>query len=155
MALSEADFRSSAAGAAVEALLADPAIVARMEDLARWRVPPVKAIDATLPDDIRLTSTERQHVGRMVRAVLEARGWKVGGQDRFDGGRQFASGSWYRRPDNSYDGIPTELLPTRERIRRAQAIVRATSRNTYGVDDYLRDKYAEAALEDQRFEGGR
>lgn len=145
------DFRLSSAGRAVNGLLADATTLARMEELAGHGVPPVKVIDAALPERVRLTNTEKQFVGIMVRDALASAGWRVAGQRRFAGGRQFVSGSWYQRRRDRAADLPNELLPFRERLERARAIIRAAGASEYGVDDFLRDKREEAAREDAKY----
>lgn len=144
------DFRATSAGHVVDGLLADASTFTCMEELAGRGTPPVKAIDAALPDRIRLTNTEKQYVGRMVRDALAPSGWQVAGQRRFDGGRQFTSGSWYRRRCDRPGDLPPSLLPAHEAMARAQAMVALFSINDYSVDDYIRDKREEVRREEDR-----
>lgn len=145
--MSYADFHATPAGKAVQGLLADPATIRRMEEVAAREIPPVREIDVALADRWRLSNTEKQYVGIMVRDALVPRGWQVAGQRRFGDGVQFASGSWYTRRRTA---LPPGLTPVRDRVATARKLVEGFSRNDYGVADYLRDKREDARREDDR-----
>lgn len=145
------DFMLSKKGALIAPVISSSATIARMEELSSQEVPAVAALDEALAGKLELSSTERQYVGRWVRDELAKRNWRVGRQKRLSGGKLFTSGTVYQRGSGGSDEIaplPVELLPTRERVARAQAMMRQLSGNAYGVEDFLRDKYAEAARED-------
>lgn len=146
-----ADFQQTPVGRLVEELLARPATLARMEELSRQGRPAVGALDEQLAGQVTLGHTERQHVGRRVRATMADRGWKTGLQRRLSGGKVLTSGTVYVRGDgpmaDRFAGVPTELLPIEDRIARVQEFVRHFSKNDYGVDDYLAEKWAEQDAE--------
>lgn len=153
--MSYADFRASRAALAIEPILAAEATVREMITLSRNGRPAVQALDGRIAGAVELDRTERQHVGRWIRDVLGARGWRPGIKRRVANGRLFSRGAVYvpagggsAAPD---DDLPVELLSIAERVARAQAIIAALPSNGYSVDDYLRDKYAEAALEDEKY----
>ena len=149
-----ADFEQTAAGRLVNELLARPATLARMEDLSRQGRPAVGALDEQLAGQVALGHTERQYVGRRVRATMADRGWKTGMQRRLAGGKVLTSGTVYVRgeglsPDR-LAGVPTELLPIEERVARAQAIIRQSGITDFSVDTYLEEKRAEVEAEERR-----
>lgn len=149
--MSFVDFMLSKKGALIAPLLSSSATIARMEELSSQDVPAVAALDEALAGKLELSSTERQYVGRWVRDELAKRNWRVGRQKRLSGGKLFTSGTVYQRRGGGSDDIaplPIDLLPTRERVARAQAMVRQLGGTAYSVEDFLRDKYADAARED-------
>lgn len=157
--MSFADFLHSAAARRIAPLIDDPAMLTRMEELSRAGVPAIGALDQALAGSIALSNTEKQHVGRWVKEVLAARGWRPKIQRRLAPGQVFTSGMVYSRHSTEPnrptltaqpDELPTELLSVRERVKAAQAMVRQLGGNTYGVEDFLHDKYAEAAHEDRK-----
>ena len=141
------DFKTSKTGEVVGEVLARSDVLRAMEALSRDGQPAVRALDAALPAEVRLDRNEKQHAGRMIRDRLSELGWRVATRRPFQGGRVFSSGAVYRQ------AAPTMLTPAtpegeeswESRIARVQAMVRAFSTNTYSVDDYIRDKRAEAA----------
>jgi hypothetical protein len=145
--LSLQDFQSSKKGQPVAELLARPETIREMESLSREDRPAVLALDRALPEAIRLDDTEKKHVGRWVRDVLANRGWRVRKRKGFRSGRIFSSGAVYERPAAPAAPQSGPDDDIRERIRGAQEIVASFSRGTYGVEDFLRDKRAEAARE--------
>lgn len=152
--MSYADFRASRAAQAIAPIMTAEATVREMIALSRHGRPAVQALDARIAGAVELDRTERQHVGRWIRDVLGARGWRPGMKRRVANGKLFSRGTVYVPVGGGsaapIDAVPVELLSIAERVARAQAMVRAFSINNYSVDDYLRDKYAEAALEDRR-----
>ena len=146
------DFMQSKKGALIAPILSDGDVIARMEELSRQDMPAVGALDEALAGKLELSNTERQYVGRWIRDELAKRNWRVGRQKRLSGGKLFTSGTVYTRDRDSNEAspLPVGLLPTPERIRRVQAMVRAMSGNAYGVADFLRDKHEEAARENER-----
>jgi len=143
------DFQSSKNGRPVGELLSRPETIQEMESLSREDRPAVLALDRALPEAINLDDTEKKHVGRWVRDVLADRGWRVRKRKGFRSGRIFSSGAVYERPAPAakQGGRDDDI---RERIRRAQEIVRRSSRNCYSVDDFIRDKRREVAEEERR-----
>ncbi len=150
------DFARSPSGRLVEELLLDATVVARMEELSRQGRPAVGALDERLAGKTTLANSERQWVGRRVRDVMRDRGWLTQVQRRVAGGKVLTSGTVYARGPaaddaNRFANIPSDLLPVEERIRRAQELVRRSGITNFSVDDYLEEKWAEAAAEEQRW----
>ena len=145
-------FRQSRPAQSVALLLADAAVVARMEELSRVGKPAVAALDAALAGKLTLTNTERQYVGRWVRDVLAPRGWKPLRQRRISGGRVFSSGAVYGRLCAPPELEDDQALSLADKIARAQELVRRFSTNDYSVDDFIRDKRLEAAREEERWD---
>lgn len=154
--MSYASFVDSRHGALIAPLLSDPETIARMEALSRHGTPAIAALDASLPRDLELNNTERQYVGRWIRDILSARGWRTLRQRRFSGGRVFSSGTVYvrARPVNEVplpDSLPPPLLSIEDGIAQARLMIAEFSTNDYGVAEYLRDKREEARRETQRY----
>lgn len=145
------DFQSSRKGQPIGDLLSRPETIQEMEWLSRDDRPAVLALDRALPGGIDLNDTEKKHVGRWIRDVLADRGWRVRKRKAFRSGRVFSSGAVYGRP-SARDGVPAVGLDEGilAKLRRAQEIVRRSSRNGYGVDDFIRDKRREVAEEERR-----
>lgn len=90
------EFKNSANGSKLAALLADSTLIARMEAMTRLGRPAVKAIDAEVALAVgTLDNVEKQHVGRWVRDILGRRGLRPARQLDWRGGKVFASGSVY------------------------------------------------------------
>lgn len=144
-------FKASKAGHRIASLLSDPSILARMKELSNVGTPAVGALDNALAGQVHLNDTERQYVGRWIREVLADHGWRKGPQRRLKGGRLFSSGCIYQPAhvgqSRASVAIPQNLLPAATRISRARELVAAATTREYSIDDYLRDKYAEAAIE--------
>jgi hypothetical protein len=145
--LSLQDFQSSKKGRPIGDLLARPETIQEMELLSREDRPAVLALDRALPEAIDLDDTEKKHVGRWVRDVLADRGWRVRKRKGFRSGRIFSSGAVYERPTAPAARQSGRDDDISERIRRAQEIVAGFRTGNYSVDDFLRDKRAEAARE--------
>ena len=144
-------FKQSRPAQEVGPLLADAAVIARMEELSRAGKPAVTALDKELAGKLTLTQTERQYVGRWIKDVLTPRGWKPLRHRRISGGRVFSSGAVYARAaSGEYAEVPAELLPVAERFARARDLLRSFGTDEYGLGDYLRDKWAEADREAER-----
>lgn len=142
--LSLSDFKRSANGRRVGALIEEPTTLAAMEQLSRHGRPAVLAIDGALAPDVEFDDIEKRHVGRWIREVLGDRGWRPRKRLPFRSGRVFSSGAVYGRPLPA----PAETAPDVERrLAKVQAMVRAFRHADYGVDQFLRDKRAEAARE--------
>ncbi len=144
-------FKQSHPAQSVAPLLADVAVIARMEELSRAGKPAVAALDAELAGKLTLTNTERQYVGRWVRDVLVPRGWKPLRQRRISGGRVFSSGAVYGRLYAPLVSGDDQALSLDAKIARAQELVRRFSTNDYSVDDFIRDKRLEVAREEERW----
>ncbi len=141
------DFQSSEKGRPVGELLSRPETIERMEALSREGKPAVLAVDRALPEGIGLDDTEKKHVGRWIRDVLADRGWRPRKRKGFRSGRLFSSGAVYDRPAAQAARQSGHHDDIGERIRRAQEIVAGFRTGNYSVDDFLRDKRAEAARE--------
>lgn len=142
------EFQASRNGQPVGELLARPETIATMESLSREGRPAVLALDRALPNGVALDDTEKKHVGRWIRDILADRGWRPRRRKPFRAGRIFSSGAVYERP------TPPPAAPAaavddeiQARVRRAQEIVAGFRKHDYGVDEFLRDKRAEAARE--------
>ena len=148
-----ADFEQTAAGRLVDELLARPATLARMEELSRQGRPAVGALDEQLAGRVTLGHTERQYVGRRVRAKMADHGWKTGLQRRLSGGKVLTSGTVYFRGESPvadrFATVPTDLLPIQERIARAQAIIRNSGITDFSIDTYLEEKRTEVEAEER------
>lgn len=143
--LSLSAFKASQNGRAVGSIITRPDTVADMESLSAQARPAVLAIDRALDADVRLDKAEKQHVGRWIRDVLGERGWRVADRLQFRGGRVFSSGAVYRRPAPPPSAPANSAGVVAARVARAQAMAREFSRNDYSVDDFIRDRRAEAA----------
>lgn len=150
------DFAQTPSGRLIEELLGTATVVARMEELSRQGRPAVGALDERLAGKATLANPERQWVGRRVRDVMRDRGWRTHVQRRVAGGTVLTSGTVYARA-NGADGtdrfatVPLDLLPVEERVRRAQELVRRSGIANFSVDDYLEEKWADAAAEERRW----
>jgi hypothetical protein len=141
------DFQASKSGRPIGELLSRQETIGTMEALSREGRPAVLALDQALPRDIKLDDTEKKHVGRWIRDVLADRGWRPRKRKGFRSGRVFSSGAVYGPVAATAPELPAPVADQAARIRRAQAMVRRFSTNDYGVNDFLRDKRAEAARE--------
>ena len=146
---SQSEFHASPEGRLIASLVEDEAMIREMISLSKRDRPAVEALDTRLAGKVELDNPQRQHVGRWVRDIMHDRGWRTKIQRRIPNGQIFASGTVYAaaKPAPADEGPPPHLLPAKDRIAHAQALVRAFSTNDYGVDDFLRDKRAEAARE--------
>jgi hypothetical protein len=140
--LTLSDFKASANGRRIGALIEQPATIGAMEQLSRQGRPAVLAIDRALAGEVALDDVEKRHVGRWVRDVLGDRGWRPRKRLHFRSGRIFSSGAVYDRPQAPRGEVAGEVAM---RVAKVQEMVRAFRAEDYGVDDFLRDKRAEAA----------
>ena len=140
--LTLSDFKASAKGRRVGALIAQPATIGAMEQLSRQGRPAVLAIDRALAREVALDDVEKRHVGRWIRDVLGDRGWRPRKRLHFRSGRIFSSGAVYDRPSPPRGEAGSEVAT---RVAKVQEMVRAFRAGDYRVDDFLRDKRAEAA----------
>jgi len=138
------DFKVSANGQRVAALIAQPATIGAMERLSRQGRPAVLAIDRALAREVELDDVEKRHVGRWIRDVLGDRGWRPRKRLHFRSGRLFSSGAVYDRPSPPQGDLAPDLAA---RVAMVQESVRAFRGPDYSVDEFLRDKRAEAARE--------
>ncbi len=151
------DFKRGWKGQKLAPLFADPAVIARMEDMTRSGAPAVKAIDSAVADAVGdLDDVERQHVGRWIKETLTRRGWRTKIQRSWRGGRVFTSGTVYApmaaagpsHPDTAPSAPqPTwqerELVSASDRYRAAIDILRAARRpgtTPATVDDFLAER---------------
>lgn len=153
--MSYSDFLASPEGRLIAPLLEDEAMIREMIALSQRGRPAVEALDIRLAGRIALDNTQRQHVGRRIRDILEDRGWRTTIQRRLSNGRVFTSGTVYQRraapvaaANDSAAAAPGDGFA--ERLARARSIVRDGGRNDYGVDDFLADKHSDAAREAER-----
>ena len=128
------EFKVSKDGRNIAKILENPAILGSMEELSRNGKPAVLAVDLALPADTALDDTQKRHIGRWIRNILAERGWRPRKRLHFRSGRVFSSGAVYGRhtsPDTNMvmETVPTPFLPAMERVKRAQAMVRAFSSN--------------------------
>jgi hypothetical protein len=144
--MSYSDFLHSSAAKIIAPVLTEEATIREMEALSRGGRPAVQALDARIAGKVDLDHTQRQHVGRWIRDVLGARGWRPGIKRKLTRGRLFASGAVYVRGAARPEPLPqpSTSLPG---LARARELVRLHSTNSYGVDDFIADKRREAAQE--------
>ena len=140
--LTLSDFKASASGRRVGALIAQPEVIGAMEQLSRQGRPAVLAIDRALDQAVALDDVEKRHVGRWIRDVLGDRGWRPRKRLHFRSGRIFSSGAVYDRPQPPRGELAADVAV---RVTKVQDMVRAFRADDYHVDDFLRDKRAEAA----------
>lgn len=146
-ALTLDNFKSTPNGRRIGTLLGRPVTISAMERLSQQGQPAVLAVDEALEDGIRLDDVEKRHVGRWIRDVLADRGWRPRKRLHFRSGRIFSSGAVYCRPPEPTPALAQADPDIAERVARVQEMVRAFRRDDYDVDDFLRDKRAEAARE--------
>ena len=141
------DFQSSKKGQPIGELLSRPETIATMEALSREDRPAVLAVDRALPEGIALDDTEKKHVGRWIRDVLADRGWRPRRRKGFRSGRVFSSGAVYERPGSAASPPARQDEDMLARLKRAQEIVSGFRKGNYTVDEFIRDKRAEAKRE--------
>ncbi len=138
-------------GQKLAVLFSDPAVISRMEKMARLGAPAIKAIDADVADAVgTLDDVERQHVGRWVRDTLAQRGWRSARQRSWRGGRVFTSGMVYEaiaRPEAPPEQRPdSDELPIQQKLAQARHILLAgrlhPSQPLSNVDAFLADRRA-------------
>ena len=144
-------FKASREGDLVRPLLMDDQVVAEMEALSRIGQPAVIALDRRANLLPSLSDTGKQHVGRWVRDILGARGWRPVTRKRVAKGRMFTSGAVYERSGPagasaaSRQGPPASTAA--ERLERARAIVRSGRARLPTVNEFIADKRRQARLE--------
>ncbi len=149
--MSFAAFKTSEEGARVLPLLCDATIVAEMEALSRVGRPAVIALDRRADQLPSLSDTGKQHVGRWVRDILGARGWRPTARRRVAKGRIFTSGAVYERtgpaaiPGAARTGPPASTPA--QRLERARAIIRSLPTPLPTVDEFIADKRRQARRE--------
>ena len=138
------EFKNSANGSKLAPLLADSALIARMETMTRLGRPAVKAIDAEVALAVgTLDNVEKQHVGRWVRDILGMRGLKPAHQLDWRGGKVFASGSVYKpiTPVVSSSGSDDQPSSAIDSARAALAAGRLdTARPLDTVERFIADR---------------
>ena len=147
--MSFAAFKTSREGARVRPLLTDAGIVAEMEALSRGGRPAVIALDRRADLLPRLNNTGKQHVGRWVRDILGARGWRPANRKRVAKGQMFTSGAVYERvgPDTGPARLSPPGATAAERLERARAIIRSLPTPLPTVDEFIAEKRREARRE--------
>lgn len=92
-------FRSSAKGKIVGDVLSEHDWQVEMICLAKHGLPPAQAVGAELAQRLgSLDDTEKQHVGRWIKAILGERGWVPSTKGaRVAPGNLFSRASLYRR----------------------------------------------------------
>jgi hypothetical protein len=149
--MSFARFKTSEEGARVRPLLMDAKIVAEMEALSRVGRPAVIALDRRADLLPSLSDTGKQHVGRWVRDILGARGWRPAARRRVAKGRVFTSGAVYARSGPAGVPAPAGTGPAAstaaERLERARAIIRSLPGPLPSVDEFIADKRRQARRE--------
>jgi hypothetical protein len=144
-------FKNSKEGEHVRLLLMDAQVVAEMEALSRVGRPAVIALDRRADLLPSLSHTGKQHVGRWVRDILGARGWRPAARRRVAKGRMFTSGAVYERsgpagaPVAPREGPPASTAS--ERLERARAIIRSLPQSLPTVDEFIADKRRQARRE--------
>ena len=144
------EFRHSSKGRVIVDLITRSDSIAEMERRSRLHEPAVAAVDRAIIDDVgRLDDTERQHVGRAVRDVLRARGWRPTRRKRLNAGHTFASGAVYEQvhPETPPRALGTSaaMSPT-DRQTAARRLLLAARRDPDSpidtVDAFLADRKA-------------
>lgn len=146
-----ADFKRTANGVAVGAVLARRETIAAMEDLSYQGRPAVLAVERALDGEVVLDELERRHVGRWVRDVLADRGWRPRKRGHFRAGRLFSSGAVYEQSGAPawFLALPPPSPEVIERVRRVQEMARPFhGENGFSVvDELIAERHAEAARE--------
>lgn len=150
--MSYARFKASDLGQALAPILTNPQTIDEMEALSRKGRPAVEAIGAqvaTLQPDI--DDTGKQHVGRLVRDALAARGLKPVRSARVRPGNLFAWGAVYgpivTRPAassssaNLRDSASIEDFDTW--IDEVRKLVAIAPRPLASVDEFLAERRAD------------
>lgn len=150
--MSFAAFQRSEEGGHLRPLLMDAVVVAEMEALSRAGRPAVIALDRRADQLPSLGATDRQHVGRWIRDVLGARGWRPAARRRVAKGKVFTSGAVYERTGPAAPAAVAAragppALTTTERLERARAIIRSLPRPLPTVDEFIAEKRREARRE--------
>jgi hypothetical protein len=149
--MSFAAFKTSEEGERVRPLLMDAEVVAEMEALSRVGRPAVIALDRRADLLPSLSDTGKQHVGRWVRDILGARGWRPAARRRVAKGRVFTSGAVYQRTAPAGVTVAARTGPSAstaaERLERARAIIRNLPTRLPTVDEFIADKRREARRE--------
>lgn len=136
-----ADFRESALGRQLAPVLADPATIGRMEALSRAGRPAVEAIGGEVGKLAPgVDDTTKQHIGRLVRDAMNARGWQVRRKARVARGSPFSWGAVYGRSSGDTKPKPSDAAG---RFQRAQEIIAALGIELPTVDEFLAQRRAD------------
>lgn len=142
-AISLSEFKHTAKGARIAAILTTPAAIRAMVEKSERQRPAVEAVGARIAAEVGdLKDEERQCVGRWVKDLLAGEGLVPDRKGRVARGNLFARGTIYRR--NSY-GQPR--APAAERIAAARAILRASPHPIMSSDELIAERRREAARE--------
>lgn len=143
------EFRASTKGRIIADLITRSDSIAEMERQSNLREPAVAAIDRAIIDDVgRLDDIERQHVGRAVRDVLGARGWRPTRRKRLKAGHTFTSGAVYERTreNPARASGPLSATSVEDRFVEARQLLLASRRDPAApmdtVDAFLADRRA-------------
>ena len=129
------DFKASDVGRRIGPLLASSETLHEMERLSRRGRPAVEAIGRAVRDIAPdLDNTGRQHVGRLVRDALAARGWRPVRKARVAPDHLFSWGAVYA-PAGNGDGSPG-----RDRLAKARALMAEAGLEPRNVDAFLADR---------------
>lgn len=140
------EFRASTKGRIIADLIGRSDSIAEMERQSHLRKPAVGAIDQAIVDDVgRLDDIERQHVGRAVRDILGARGWRPAHRKRLKSGHTFASGAVYELSRKGSPGTASTISAA-DRFAEARRLLLASRRDPTApmdtVDAFLADRRA-------------
>lgn len=141
-----ARFKQSELAHTLAPILSDPAIVEKMVALSRGGRPAVEAIGAKVAEvKPELDDTEKQHVGRLVRDVLAARGLKPVRSARVRPGNLFAWGAVYGAiagsPPDPDSPAAQQKLPTRlsidEWLTQVRAMIATLPNGLMSSEDFI------------------
>lgn len=150
--MSYAQFKTSDLGEALAPILTDPHTIDEMEALSRNGRPAVEAIGArvaSLQPDI--DDTGKQHVGRLVRDALAARGLKPVRSARVRPGNLFAWGAVYgpivtqppAAPSSAGPRTPATIEDFDAWIGEVRMLIATAARPLASVDEFLAERRAE------------
>ena len=105
------NFQQSQNGVALAGILTRPDMIKAMEAASAQARPAAEAVGPAVAEAVgTLGDTEKKLVGRWIREVMAARGWRPDRKVDVRPGHFFRRGTVYRRPDPSDDAAPPPWL---------------------------------------------
>lgn len=138
-AVSLEHFKHSPAGRKIAALLASDETIRKMENKSREDRPAVEAIGKDVQARVgTLDNDSKKLVGRWVKEVLAARGWRPARKGRVAAGHLFVRGTIYRRA-----GASSPAPDGHARLAAARALLAQTPGRLMSSDEFIAERRRE------------